>query len=134
MNTLCESCREREATVFLAFSSADEQPEHKFCKSCADDFYVSAGMNSSRDLICLSKWFRSKLYDLLEQEHPNAFDNTTTEACERGTEVMNAFLKEQLSKNGIQLNDDGFDMLCSDFFGHREFYDRADRHAAKANK
>ena len=88
-------------------------------------------MNSSRDLICLSDWYRSKLYDLIEKAHPEAFDNSTTEACRRGSELMVNFLREQLLKDGIELNDDAFKMLCADFFGSHHYYRRADEHKRK---
>ncbi|HTE16388.1 MAG TPA: hypothetical protein VK642_15050 [Burkholderiales bacterium] len=85
-------------------------------------------MNSARDLIRLSDFYRSKLYDELEDKHPEAFDNSDTEACQRGSEVMRRFLKKRLSKDNIKLNRDGFEILCHDFFGSRHFYDRIDKH------
>ena len=88
-------------------------------------------MNSARDLIRLSEFYRSKLYDELEGRHPEAFDNGDDEACRRGTEVMCRFLKKRLAKDNIKLNNDGFEMLCHDFFGSRHFYDRAEKHKLK---
>jgi hypothetical protein len=88
-------------------------------------------MNSARDLIRLSDFYRSKLYDELEAKHPEAFDNSNDEACLRGTEVMCRFLKKRLTKDNIKLNQDGFEMLCHDFFGSRHFYERTEKHRAK---
>jgi len=131
---LCEACQQREALVHLgpaeAENSAAEQPgewEHHFCRECADEYFAGTpGMNSSRGLIGLSDWYRSKLYDLLETAHPEAFDNSTTEACRRGSELMRSFLREHLTKAKIELNEDAFEMLCGDFFGSHHFYTRVD--------
>lgn len=134
---LCEACQQREAMVFLgatiqAESSESEQAaqwEHHFCRECADEYFArTPRMNSSRDLICLSDWCRSKLCDLLEVEHPEAFDNSDTEACYRGSELMRSFLREHLAKTKIELNEDAFEMLCGDFFGSHHFYTRVDEH------
>src|SRR5689334_8117903 len=130
---LCEACQQREALVHLgpavqAENSVAEQSgewEHHFCEECADEYFArTPGRNSSRRLICLSDWYRSKLYDLLEVEHPKAFDNSDTEACCRGSELMRSFLREHLTKANIELNDDAFEMLCADFFGSHHFYTR----------
>jgi hypothetical protein len=86
------------------------------------------GINSSRDLICFSDWYRSKLYDLLKVEQPEAFDYHDTEACERGGELTRTFLRQELAKNGIELNEDGFSMLWSDFNCSHHFYSRADEY------
>ena len=88
-------------------------------------------MNSARHLICLSDSYRSKLYDLLEREHPEAFDNSNTEACCRGSELMQRFLRERLAKDKIELNEDAFNMLCGDFFGSHHFYNRVDEYKRK---
>jgi hypothetical protein len=56
----------------------------------------------------LSAFYRSRLYDLLEEQHPEAFDNSTAEACIKGTDLMRRFLRKQLSKDNIKLNKDGF--------------------------
>jgi len=120
---LCQACRKQEALVHISGGSASES----FCRSCADAYYVSNGMNSSRNLIQLSNFYRAKLYDELEIEHPEVFDNSDDEACLRGSEVMCRFLKERLAKDHIELNEDGFDMLCHDFFGSHLFYERADK-------
>jgi len=84
-------------------------------------------MNSARDLIKLSSLYRAKLYDELEARHPEAFDNSDTEACRRGSDLMRRFLKKRLEKDGIKLNRDGFEMLCHDFFCSHHFYERADK-------
>jgi hypothetical protein len=108
------------------------QQEQHFCQECADSFFASTpGMNSARHLICLSDSYRSKLYDLLEAAHPEALDNSDTEACERGSELMRNFLREHLTKDKIELNEDGFDMLCHDFFGSHHFYSRIDEYKRK---
>ena len=88
-------------------------------------------MNSARHLICLSDSYRAKLYDLLETAHPEAFDNTIVEACRRGSELMRSFLREHLTKDKIELNDDGFEMLSQDFFGSHFFYSRSDEYKRK---
>jgi protein-arginine kinase activator protein McsA len=132
---LCESCHQREATVHLtrqtdAGDLGQEpiklQAQH-FCPECADNYFAcTPEMNSSRDLICLSDFFRSKLYDLLEKTHPEAFDNSTSEACRRTSELMRNFLREQLNKAKIEVNEDAFEMLCSDFFCSDHYYSRAE--------
>jgi protein-arginine kinase activator protein McsA len=134
---LCDACHRREALVHLTTTvcaeSLDQAPgaqrEQHFCNECADEYFAQTpGMNSSRDLICMSDWYRSKLYDLLEMTHPEAFDNSTTEACRRGSELMRHFLREHLTKDKIELNDDAFDMLARDFFGSHHFYSRVDEY------
>jgi hypothetical protein len=105
-----------------------QQLQH-FCEQCADVFFAcTPGMNSARGLICLSDSYRARLYDLLETVHPEAFDNSTTEACRRGSELMRKFLREQLTKDKIELNEDAFGMLCGDFFGSHYFYARVDEY------
>ena len=79
-----------------------------------------------RGLICLSDSYRSRLYDLLEATHPEAFDNEDTEACRHGSQLMSDFLREQLKKENIVLNEDAFGMLCCEFFGSHHFYSRLD--------
>jgi hypothetical protein len=137
---LCEKCHEHEATVHLGGSVqiGDSKPEpdakweHHFCAECADDYFANTpGMNSSRDLICLSEWYRSKLYDLLETTHPEAFDNSDTEACRRGSELMRNFLRKHLTNNKIEMNEDAFEMLCKDFFCSHHFYSRVDEYKRK---
>ena len=103
-----------------------------FCKQCADKYYKrTPGMNSARDLIRLSDFYRSKLYDVLEKKHPEAFDNSTSEACLTGSELMRRFLREQLRKDNMKVSGDALEMLCIDFFSSRHFYDRIEKVKAK---
>jgi len=134
---LCETCRQREALVHLEGTNEEggsapdraAQWERHFCRECADEYFArTPGMNASRDLICLSDWYRSKLYDLLEAEHPEAFDNSDAETCELASELTRAFLRQHLTLDGIQLNEDGFEMLWSDFSCSHHYYSRADEY------
>jgi hypothetical protein len=133
---LCDACHQREALVHLTsivhVEGLDQAPgaqrEQHFCRECADEYFVRTGMNASRGLICLSDWYRSKLYDLLELEHPEAFDYSTTEACELGSESARVLLRRHLAEDGIELNEDGFMMLWSDFNCSHHFYTRADEY------
>ena len=75
----------------------------------------------------LSDFHRTKLYDLLEATNPEAFDNSDDEACRRGSEMMRRFLRQQLLKDNIKLQGDGFEMLCHDFLFSYHFYGRADK-------
>ena len=136
----CGACHQREATVHLTTTfhaeglapEAGTQREQHFCQQCADSYFsCTPGMNSARDLICLSDSYRSKLYDLLETAHPEAFDNTDAEACRRGSELMRDFLREHLRKDKIEVNEDAFGMLCSDFFCSHHFYSRVDDYRRK---
>ncbi len=70
-------------------------------------------------------------HDLLETAHPEAFDNSDTEACRRGSELMRNFLREHLTKDKIELNEDAFGMLCGDFYCSHHFYSRADEYKRK---
>jgi hypothetical protein len=81
-----------------------------------------------RGLICLSDSYRATLYDLLETAHADAFDNSTTEACRRGSELMRRFLREHLTKEKIEMNEEAFGMLCGDFYGSHHFYTRIDEY------
>src|SRR2546430_811676 len=74
---------------------------------------------------------RSRGEDLLEAAHPEAFDNTDAEACRRGSELMRDFLREHLRKDKIEVNEDAFGMLCSDFFCSHHFYSRMDDYRRK---
>jgi hypothetical protein len=126
---LCQNCNQREALIHLALGSPQQRD---FCRECADNYYATTpGMNSSRALICLDNWYRSKLYDLLEKAHPEAFDNSDAEACRRATNLKCNFLKEHLTKDKIELNQDGFEMLCMDFCFSHHFYRRADEFKRK---
>lgn len=137
---LCDACHQREALVHRTSTTHVEglgqppgaQQKQHFCRECADEYFArTPGMNASRGLICLSDWYRSTLYDLLEQEHPEAFDYSTAEACERGSELARAFLRRHLAKAGIELNEDGFMMLWGDFNCSHHFYTRADEYKTK---
>ena len=130
---LCQACQKKQASVFLSTRTRASESEgesgleqtQSFCKSCADSYFASTpGMNSARDLICLSGSYRSKLYDLLEATHPEAFDNHDTEACLRGSELMRGFLRKQFKKDRMDVRGDAFDMLCQDFFCSHHFYSR----------
>jgi|SRR5437867_4080117 len=135
----CEACHHREAIVHLTttrYKSALGQEsgtrQQHFCEQCADIYFsCTPGMNSARGLICLSESYRSKLYDLLEATHPEAFENQDTEACRRGSKLMEDFLREHLKKDNIEVNEDAFGMLCSDFFGSHHFYTRSDEYKRK---
>jgi len=131
---LCQTCKKKEALVHISTGSTARERNRKgkhFCRGCADAYYVRSGMNSSRDLIRLSEFYRSKLYDELEAKHPEAFDNSDNEACLRGTEIMCRFLKQRLTKDNMKLNNDAFEMLCHDFFGSRYFYERVEKLKSK---
>src|SRR2546425_7493271 len=135
----CEACHQRNATVHLVTTlrtGLGEEPrterEQHFCAQCADNYFASTPeMNSVRGLICFSDSYRSRLYDLLEATHPEAFDNTTEEACQRGSELMQNFLREHLKKDTITVNEDAFGMLCQDFFCSHHFYTRMDEYRRK---
>src|SRR5437899_9046802 len=137
---LCEVCHQREATVHLtqtfykraAVVHEPGRTEQHFCQECADAFFASIpGMkNAMRDLICLSDSYRSKLYDLLESTHPEAFDNHDTEACRRGSKLTRKFLREQFKKDSIEVNGEVFNMLLGSFWSG-EFYDRAKKYRKK---
>lgn len=83
-----------------------------------------------RELICLSDTYRSKLYDLLETAHPEAFDNHDTEAARRGSKLTREFLREQLKRENIEVNDEVLEMLLVSFWSG-EFYDRAEKYRRK---
>jgi protein-arginine kinase activator protein McsA len=85
---LCQTCKKKEALIHISTGSTPSERRRKskhFCRQCADAYYIRAGMNSARDLIRLSEFYRSKLYDELEVRHPEAFDNSDDEACRRST-------------------------------------------------
>lgn len=135
---LCEACHQREARAHLTQTfyegAAGHEPgttERHFCQECADAYFAGTpGMNAMRDLICLSDSYRTKLYDLLETTHPEAFDNHDTEASRRGSNLTREFLREQFKKDNIEVNSDVFDMLLGSFWS-REFYDRAKQYRKK---
>jgi hypothetical protein len=125
---LCEMCQQREALVHLtttiykavAGQEAGTRKQH-LCQQCADTYFAcTPGMNPCRGLICLSDDYRSRLYDLLEKANPEAFDSHDVEACRRGSRIVYDFLREQLKKENIGVNEDAFGMLCHDFFGRMD--------------
>jgi hypothetical protein len=73
----------------------------------------------------LSDRFRSKLYDLLERQHPEVFRQGMEE---HSGKIMTTFLAEELKREGIEVKEDGFGMLLGSFIGMAEFYERKDRH------
>jgi hypothetical protein len=115
-------------TSYVAGSPEERGTEKQhFCEQCADAYFASTpGMNSSRGLICLSDSYRSKLYDLLETAHPEAFDNHDDEACRGGSEAMRKFLRKHLKQDKVKVSGDALEMLCQDFFGSHHFYTRLD--------
>jgi len=133
---LCESCHQKPATlhtskiIYDAAGVAGTTQEQHFCEQCADVYHAcTPGLNHLRDLICLSDFYRSRLYDLLETSYPAAFegsDNLGTEARIERVKCIQAFLREQLKKDGIELNESGFLMLYGDFIGSYHFYTRKD--------
>jgi protein-arginine kinase activator protein McsA len=137
---LCEVCHQQKATVHLTqtfYKSAAvvHEPgttEQHFCQGCADAFFAAVpGMRHiMRDLVCLSDSYRSKLYDLLESTHPEAFDNHDPEACRRGSKLTREFLREQFKKDGIEVNDEVFSMLLASFWSHG-FYARSEKYRKK---
>jgi hypothetical protein len=138
---LCEACQKREALVHLTSqqrsvseiegkevsSSEPVWENHHFCEDCADDYYRKSGMNSSRDLIQLSDRYRKKLYDRLEAEHPEVF-RAGDDELRQVAEIMSEFLRKELKREGVELNEDGFGMLFGRFIGSAEFYERSRRH------
>ena len=107
--------------------SADHN-QASFCEDCADKYFASMpGMNASRDLIQLSDRYRSKLYDLLEVEHPEVFQRGDNDHLFECANIMGKFLFEQLKREGVELNEGGFGMLLGGFIGSAEYYERCDR-------
>lgn len=132
MPKLCEVCHKRLTAVLITTAEADVERRQGFCRECYDDYCArTPGMNASRQLICLSDGYRSKLYDLLEAAHPEVFDNSNATASWLGSRVMREFLREHLTKDGIELSEDGFEMLWMDFSYTRHFDERADAYRRK---
>ena len=123
---LCETCGKKVATVHITKTQAGASPvveSHHFCEDCADAYHKGFG-NSFRSLIQLTDWYRSKLYDLLEAERPEAFKSGNEV---EGGEYMGQFLSNQLNREGIEVSDDVFSMLFGDFVGSAEVYERQKR-------
>jgi hypothetical protein len=98
--------------------------EQHFCKECLDTYFAcTPWMNPLRGLICLSDDYRQKLYELLWPKHPEAWDNRDVEACRRGSKIMEAFLREHLKKEKIEVNDDAFGMLFGSFLDSNQMED-----------
>jgi hypothetical protein len=151
---MCEICQKKEAVVHLSTQTRtfttdklidaeledlgpvnleDDQAdvakeERHFCEDCADAYYASTpGMNAQRSLICLSDFFRTRLYDRLEADHPDAFyDGDDHQTLARAMETITEFLRRELEEAGIGINDDAFGMLLSDFCCSWHFYERRD--------
>ena len=133
---LCQRCKKRGALVHLSVgvspSGRTLKAKH-YCRYCADAYFAKTpGMNSARDLIRLSDFYRTKLHDELESQYPEVFDNSSVEACSRGSQTIRRFLKERLAADNIKLNDDGFEMLWNDLNCSHHFYDRAEKLRQKA--
>ena len=128
LRVMCQRCKKKEALVHLTVSRRSRH----YCRDCADAYFSrTPGMNSARDLVKLSDYYRNKLYDELESQSPEVFDNSTTEACVRGSDLMRRFLRKRLAQDNITLNKDGFEMPCNDLFCSSHFYDRSERVRAK---
>src|SRR5579859_9900 len=121
---LCDVCNQRPATVHIttkleAKAQApkwDAPLKQHFCEPCADKYFAEMpGMNASRRLICLSDAYRNRLYDLLEETHPEVFDNKDAETCRRGSQLMREFLRKNFEKDKLEITGDAFEMLCHDF-------------------
>jgi len=132
---LCDYCKQQDASVHI--TQAGEGPfkmglgqtnKLHLCTDCADKlFAASPGTNQMRNQICLSDFYRTKLFDLLEATHPEVFyrgnDNTKLHEISK---LMESLLREQLKKDGVELNEDAFQMLRSDLCFSHHYYDRAD--------
>ena len=138
---LCQVCQKQEATVHhtsISYGPRGDEPgteqKQHLCEACADAYFArTPGMNPLRGLICLSDSYRSKLYDLLEAAHPEAFDNHDTESARKGSELMREFLREHLKNDNIEVVGDAFDMLACDFFGTHHYYSRQNEVKRKKN-
>jgi hypothetical protein len=131
---LCEHCHQKEATLHLtelarsSIAPGERATERHFCERCGDHYMRShPTLSSMRSLVCLSEGYRSRLYDLLEAAHPEAFyDGNEDKPSIRAAEVMAQFLRKELKKEGIEVNEQVFEMLLCDFIGCHDFYARRD--------
>ena len=114
--------------VEALMQDSGEVSERHFCEECADKYYASTpGMNSSRDLICLSDAYRKRLLDKVDVELPEAFYEGDDPKRQREvSEKMMEFLRRELEREGIPVEGDAFLMLWSDLFCRAEFYERRD--------
>jgi hypothetical protein len=86
-----------------------------------------SGFNPLRNFLCVSDSYRSSLYDVLEATHPEAFyDGEDYSKLAQASEMMSAFLRQELKKAKINVNEDVFMMLFLDFIGSHHFYARRD--------
>ena len=130
----CEKCHERQATVHLTeiarsqVVSDERVTERHFCDICGDDYMKNhPTLGAMRSLLCLSEGYRSRLYDLLEAAHPEAFYAGDDEALStRAAEAMTLFLRDELKRERIDVNEQVFEMLLCDFIGSHLFYSRRD--------
>jgi hypothetical protein len=121
---LCESCHQKPATIHLTtIASPAPVRLQNLCEECADAYFAcTPGMNAYRKLICFSDSYRSMLYDRLERAHPEAFqDGHDRKTALELHQKVTAFLRAELKKDTIELNDGGFEMLFQDFIGSHAF-------------
>ena len=127
---LCQTCEKREATVHLTqpTTTCSSKGFH-LCQDCADSLFAAGPeTNHFRGLICLSDFYRDKLYDILESTRPEIFyDGDDEQQSAQASEALEAFLREHLKKDNVQLNEDAFQMLRSDFCFSHHYYARADK-------
>jgi hypothetical protein len=74
------------------------------------------------------------LYDLIETNHPFLFedwDGLDVETRIARVKSIQAFLRDQLKKDGIELNEEGFLMLYGNLIGSHHFYTRQDEFRRK---
>jgi hypothetical protein len=80
-------------------------------------------------LIKLSDPYRSRLYDVLELEHPEAFYfGDDHKKLRQAGVAMEAFLRESLKRDGIEVGAVAFDMLNRDFSFSEDYYARRKAH------
>ena len=128
---LCEQCQKRDAVVHLSGTSQilpGGEPlalqEHHFCEPCANEYYKTQ-FGAPRNLLCLSDWFRERLYDIMEESHPEAFYDGEDEAeVIKAAVAMETVLRDELQKEGISVNEDVFAMLATDLIGSHRYYSR----------
>jgi protein-arginine kinase activator protein McsA len=134
---LCEGCHQRQATVHLTRTAPPATGEESgpakldLCQQCAETQLESKfNIKLPRNLICISDEYRTTLLDLLEKDHPEAFDNHDIDACRCGSKLTRDFLREQFKKDNIAVSEEVFDMLLTSFWSG-EFYARAKKYRQK---